>query len=388
MRIAINAQLLSFSRSYRSGGISRYLYHLLTELSRLRTPHRLTAFVPELPSSAGDWEGGSLRLRATRWPTRQPGLRILWEQLALPLVCGQQRHDLLHSAAYVAPLFWRGPSVVTVYDLSFLRYPQVFNRGNRIYLRTLASLSARRADRVLTISEHTRRDVIELLGVPAEQVVTTYCGVEDRFGPLDRSEVEAYRSARGLPDRYVLYLGTLEPRKNVATLLRAFAHLRSSFALPHKLVLAGAPGWQYENLHASVAKLGIDSEVCFLGFVPEHEQALCYNAADLFAYPSLYEGFGLPVLEAMACGVPVVASNAASLPEVVGDAGIQVNPLDERALSEAMARVLGDAELSSALGAAGLERARHFSWKTMAAQTLEAYEQALPRAHPTRRVSA
>ncbi|MBI4492450.1 MAG: glycosyltransferase family 4 protein [Chloroflexi bacterium] len=377
MYIAINAQLLSFAATYRSGGISRYIYHLLANLARVQTPHRLAAFVPDLPAALEGWQNGRLQLYATGGLSRRPAGRILWEQLAQPALLRRSGVDLLHSTAYVSPLLWRGPSVLTVCDLSFIRYPEVFNRANRAYLGLLTRLSARRASRVLTISEHTRQDVVRLLGVPPERVATTYCGVDESFRPLDPDQVAAYRAQRGLPARYVLYLGTLEPRKNVLTLLRAFARLRSSKAIPHTLVLAGAPGWQYQGLYERVSALGIESDVRFLGFVPSAEQTLCYNAADLFVYPSLYEGFGLPVLEAMACGLPVVSSNAASLPEVVGRAGLQVAPLDAAALAEAMGQVLSDANLHNTLRRAGLDQARRFSWSSMAVQTLQVYDQAL-----------
>lgn len=384
MHVAINAQLLSFAHSYRSGGISRYIYHLLANLAVATTRYRLTAFVPDLPEALPEWESRQLRLRATRWPTQRPMGRILWEQLAQPPLLRHAGVDLLHSTGYVAPRLWGRASVVTVCDLSFIRYPALFNRANRLYLQLFTRLSVKRADRVLTISEHTRQDVIGLLGVPPDRVTTTYCGVDETFHPLAPEQVEAYRKQRGLPDRYVLYLGTLEPRKNVLTLLRAFGHLRARGDIPHRLVLAGAPGWQYESIYDTVAALGLGSAVQFLGFVAPSEQTLCYNGADLFVYPSLYEGFGLPVLEAMACGVPVVSSNAASLPEVVGDAGVQVDPLDDVGLAEAMGLVLSDASLHNTLRCAGIERARRFSWFSMAQQTLQVYDQVLAQASRNR----
>ena len=376
MHVAINAQLLSFAPSYRSGGISRYIYHLLKELARLESAHTITAVVPDLPPDQAHWQRAGLRLRRSLWPTRRPVMRILWEQFAQPLALKRANVDVVHATGYVAPLLWRGPSVVTVYDLSFLRYPEVFNRANRLYLRLFTRLSVARARHVITISAHTRRDVIDLLGVPPERVSTTYCGVDETFQVLPAQEVKAYKARRGLPDAYILYLGTLEPRKNVVALLRAFARLKAERAVPHKLVLAGAPGWQYQAIFETVAALHLEQHVQFLGFVPSEEQVLCYNGADLFVYPSLYEGFGLPVLEAMACGVPVITSDAASLPEVVGDAGLQVQPHDEQALADAMGRVLEDAALRESFRSAGLTRAKRFSWSTMAVQTMRIYEQA------------
>lgn len=380
MHVAINAQLLSFSRSHRSGGISRYIYHLLQGLAGLRTPHRFTAFVPDLPASTDGWEQAQLRLRSSIWPTDRPATRIVWEQVILPRILRRSGAELLHATGYVSPLLWRGPSVVTVCDLSFIRFPRLFNRANRTYLRLFTPISVKRAARVLTISEHTRQDVIRLLGAAPDRVSVTYCGVDERFRPIDPDGVAEYRRRRGLPEHFILYLGTLEPRKNVATLLRAYARLRAKNAIAHHLVLAGAPGWQYQGVFDTLSSLGIGEYVHIPGFVDESEQTLCYNAADLFVYPSLYEGFGLPVLEAMACGVPVVSSNAASLPEVVGDAGILVEPLDEPMLAEAIVQVLSDASLRDRMRLAGLEHAERFSWASMAHKTLEHYERAFAQA--------
>lgn len=377
MHVGINAQLLSFAPSYRSAGISRYIYHLLAELARLPTSHCLTAFVPDLPPGGVPWQGTGVRLRPSEWPTYRPIARIAWEQLVLPALRPRLGIDLLHATGYVAPLAWQGPLVVTVCDLSFIRFPQLFNRGNRLYLRLLTALTTRRARKVLTISEHTRRDVIQLLHLPPERVVTTYCGVGASFRPLPPAEIQAYRRARGLPERFILYLGTLEPRKNLPTLIRAYARLRSAGVGGHTLVLAGAPGWQHEAISRLLVAHRLGEHVRLLGYVDPEELALCYNAADLFVYPSLYEGFGLPVLEAMACGTPVVSSNAASLPEVVGEAGLLVDPLDESQLAEAIGRALNDAGLRARLRQAGLERARRFSWTAMAEQTLDIYQQEL-----------
>jgi glycosyltransferase involved in cell wall biosynthesis len=310
---------------------------------------------------------------ATGAITERPSVRILWEQLALPLRL-RGRFELLHGLAFAVPLAWPGRSVVTILDLSFLRFPGMFNRGNRLYLGYSARLAARRADRILTISEHGRREVIELLGVPPERVTTTYCAADARFRPLPAEEVEGFRRAKQLPERFILCLGTIEPRKNVATLLRAYATLRSEWRSAPKLVLAGGSGWMYEDVFRLIGQLGLGEHVLLPGYVEGAEQALWYNAAAVLAYPSLYEGFGLPPLEAMACGTPVVASDAASLPEVVGETGLLVSPLEERAWTTALRRILEDERLAAELRRAGPERAARFSWRRMALETLRCYE--------------
>lgn len=375
MRIAINAQKLSFAHSYQSGGISRYIYHLLTELRGLPSAHTFEVFAPRAPLDAALAPDGRFRIKPTGTLTEHPLARIIWEQLLLPLEL-RGRCDLLHGTAFALPLAWKGPAVVTIFDLSFLRYPACFNRSNRVYLTISTRIAARRARRVLTISQHARREVVELLGVPAARVLTTYCAVDSRFRPLPRAEVEAFRSQRGLPERFILYLGTLEPRKNVSTLLRAYARLRREWRQAPDLVLAGSRGWLYQDLFRIIEEHGLRPHVLLPGYVDGREQPLWYNAAAVFAYPSLYEGFGLPPLEAMACGTPVVASNASSLPEVVGEAGLLVPPLDETALASNLRRVLENDELAARLREAGRERAAQFSWRRMARETLQCYEEA------------
>jgi glycosyltransferase involved in cell wall biosynthesis len=297
--------------------------------------------------------------------------------MVLPIELPRARADLLHALGFVSPFGWRGPTVVTVYDLSFLRFPEVFNRANRLYLGTFTPPSLRRADRVITISESARQDVIELCGVPPERVTPILLAADERFKPAAPAEVRAFRARHNLPERFVLYLGTLEPRKNVETLVRAYALLREQGSDDHVLVLAGPRGWQYEPIFDLVKSLGLSDSVMLPGFVPAEEQALWYSSATVFAFPSRYEGFGLPLLEAMACGAPVVSSSASSLPEVVGDAGLLVDPMDVAGLSAALRELLEDEDRRQALAAAGRARASEFSWRRMASETVQVYREVL-----------
>jgi glycosyltransferase involved in cell wall biosynthesis len=322
-----------------------------------------------------------MRVRRSRWPTATPFGRIAWEQLRAPTALRQERIDVLHAMAFVAPLRAACPTVVTVLDLSFLRFPMAFKAFKRVYLRTMTRISARRAKRVIAISESTRQDVISLLGVPADRVERVYCGVDPRFRPLPSTEVEAFRRKKGLPERFVFFLGTIEPRKNVDTLVQAYvkriaadAGATGSRAMGDvHLVVAGGRGWLADAVYARVEELNVQDRVHFVGYVPEDEKPLWYNAAACFCYLSLYEGFGLPPLEAMACGVPVVTSNVSSLPEVVGEAGLTVNPLDSAAVGEVLHRLLTEPGLRAERGALGLERSRRFTWTQAAKQTADIY---------------
>jgi glycosyltransferase involved in cell wall biosynthesis len=372
VHVGLNAQLLDFSHTYRSGGISRYIYHLLVELRALDADDRFSVFVGRLPVDSGLAPTPRFRLRPAGLPTARPAVRVLWEQVLQPRALQHEGVDLLHSLAFAQPIAWRGPSVVSFMDLSFMRFPRAFNRANRVYLATMARLAVRRADRLVAISEHTRGDLIRLLGAPPDRVAVTHCGVDPSFRPIDPAEVAAYREQQGLPERFLLYVGTLEPRKNVPRLLDAYARLRRTGAAP-PLVIAGARGWRHAAIDARLERLRLGDHVRFLGYVPAAELPLCYNAAAVFVYPSLYEGFGLPALEALACGTPVVTSNASSLPEAVGEAALLVNPRDVDGLAEQMRVALEDQTVRRELRAAGFERARRFTWRRMAEQTLAVY---------------
>lgn len=382
-RIGLNAHLLSLTRSYRGAGINGYIYQLLRHLPAAEERNDLgaqefafSAFLhdPEFAASPG------LAVCRSRWDTRSPWRRILWEQTRLAEL--SRKLDLIHGLAFAAPLASSCPTVVTVHDLSFLRYPGAFRPFNRRYLSLVTKASTRRAARVIAVSASTRQDVITLCGVPAERVVVVPNGVTPEFRPADPVEVAAFRQRAGLPERYILFLGTLEPRKNLVRLIDAYARLRpggqsdGALAIP-PLIIAGAKGWYYEEIFARVSALGLTGQVAFPGFVPVEELPWWYRGAAVFVYPSLFEGFGLPVLEAMACGTPTITSRASSLPEVVGDAAILVDPEDVEQLAEAMHRVLTTPDLAGQLRAASLRQASRFSWELTAAKTREVYCSAL-----------
>lgn len=372
MHIGLNAHLLSLAETYRGAGINSYIHNLLTHLPRVDRDNRYTAFIGD-----GRFTSSELTLRLSRLPTSRPMVRIFWEQAVQPFALRKEGVGLIHALAFVTPLLSPCPSVVTVYDLSFLLYPDRFKRAKRFYLSLFTRLSARKARRIIAISESTKRDVVRLLGVPPDKVEVVYCGLDDAFRPLAEDQVAAFRSERGLSERFILFVGTIEPRKNVTRLIEAFANLLTCQLADLKLVIGGAKGWFYEDVFARAEELGLEGQVMFPGYIPASELPLWYNAAELFVYPSLYEGFGLPPLEAMACGTPVVTANTSSLPEVVGEAGLTVAPLDVEGLAEAMRRVLNDATLRREMRERGLQRAQSFSWTKTARETVQVYRRAM-----------
>lgn len=377
IHVGINAQLLSLTSTYRSAGISWYIYHLLRHLPACSEEYRFSAF-----TGMKQWQSPrGIRANHTRWPTRLPIVRILWEQLAQPLALAAQQVDLLHAPAYVLPAAWQGPAVVTVLDLSFILFPESFRPLNRLYLNLFTRLSVRRAGRVIAISENTRQDAVRLLGLDEQKVQVVYCGVDSSFHPIARDDVAAYRRRKNLPSRFLLFVGTLEPRKNVAGVIEAYHLLRQQWKprdgeLPD-LVIGGARGWYCEEVDRTIRDLNLAAHVQFPGYVPAEELPFLYNAAQVFVYPSFYEGFGLPVLEAMACGTPVVTSNRASLPEVLGNAGLTVDPDSVEQLAAALVQILIDDDMRTALGERGYQRAAGFSWDRTARDTLTVYQQTL-----------
>lgn len=372
MHIGLNAHLLSLAQTYRGAGINWYIHNLLLNLALADQENQYTVFLGDrrFPPNPG------LTLRISWLPTTQPLVRIGWEQLVQPFVLRQEKIDLLHSLAFVTPLVSPCPAVITIYDLSFIIFPQGFKYLKRLYLTLLTRLSAQKARRIITISESTKRDTMRLLGVPLEKVDVVYCGVDKAFHPLSEREVASFRQKRGLPERIILFVGTIEPRKNVARLIEAYSRLRNGQV---KLVIGGAKGWLYEEVFARVEELALTGDVLFPGYISPDELPLWYNAAELFVYPSLYEGFGLPPLEAMACGTPVITSKVSSLPEVVGEAGLTVDPMDSEGLAEAMSQVLGDRALRQSMRERGLARTGRFSWAKAAQETVEVYRRALSR---------
>lgn len=370
--VGLNAHLLSLTQTYRGAGINGYIYHLLQHLPEAGGEMRYTAYLHDPTFTAPD----GLTVYRSRWDTRSPWRRILWEQTRLAGLT--RRLDLLHGLAFAAPLAAACPTVITVHDLSFLRFPTAFRPFNRIYLSLFTRWSTRRAARVIAVSESTRQDVISLCDVPAERVVTVPNGVSEQFAPAEPRAVAEFRARAGLPERFILFLGTLEPRKNIVGLLEAYRVARKEApALLPKLIVAGGKGWYYDTIFARVAELGLTDAVIFPGFVSAKELPWWYRAAEVFVYPSQFEGFGLPVLEAMACGTPVITSNTSALPEVAGDAALLVPPDDAPALANALLRVLADPMRRAQMRDAGFRQAAQFSWTRTVTETVAVYRSVL-----------
>ena len=370
MRIGID-----YTAAIRQGaGIGRYTRGLIGALPGLDPENSYRLFV------AGRGVAGTPPAAAnfrTCWvPLTDRETALIWQRLRLPIPIelALGRLDLFHSPDFVLPATLAARKVLTVHDLSFLRVPECAHPVLRDYLMRVVPRSVRRADLVLADSICTRDDVVELLGVPEQRVRVVHAGVEACFRPVTEASVlAAVRQRYGLERPFILGVGTLEPRKNFVGLIEAFARLSERRKLSHELVIVGGKGWLYEPIFERVRSLRLESRVRFLGYVPDTDLPAVYTLADCLAYPSFYEGFGIPVLEAMACGTPVVCTQASSLPEVVGEAALLVDPHDVESLVEGLDQVLHDEPLRSGLQVKGRLRAEQFTWERAGRTLLAAY---------------
>jgi alpha-1,3-rhamnosyl/mannosyltransferase len=295
----------------------------------------------------------------------------LGQQWRIPRATAALDADLYHSPYYLMPYLPRAKTVLTVYDVIPLRYPQFSSARSRLLFRLTTRLALRAARHVIAITENARQDFITEFGVRPQRITAIPLGVDPSFAPASEQAIAALRAKHNLPARFALYLGSNKPHKNLLGLVEAWLELPPSGA---GLVVAGAWDERYPEAR-QLAEARQAGTICWIGPVAENDLPALYTAADAFVFPSLFEGFGLPVVEAMACGAPVICSNTTALPEVAGDAAVLVNPSDGAALAAALARVLGDAGLREALRAKGLARATQFSWAHTAAETLRIYRQ-------------
>ena len=286
------------------------------------------------------------------------------------------KFDIIHSPENAA-LFIKlkhQKKIITVYDITPYLFPESFTPITLLRYKLLFPKTLKTADKIITDSNSTKRDLINYFNVPAEKIKVILLAADEKFKPLNHEEVNEVKQRYKLEFSFILYVGTLEQRKNIPTLIKAFYKLKKD-ETKQKLVIAGGKGWKYKEIFETIDKLNLQKDVIFTGYVLDEDLPALYNAADLFVYPSLYEGFGLPPLEAMACGTPVITSNTSSLPEVVGDAGIMVDPYDVDGLADAMYKVLGNDGLREDMIKRGLERAKIFSWEKAAKETMKVYEE-------------
>jgi glycosyltransferase involved in cell wall biosynthesis len=290
----------------------------------------------------------------------------------------KDRIDILHAPGYVIPLLSSVPAVVTIPDVIALLFPKMCKISNHLHYRALLPAVAKKAKCIITMSHNSKKDIVNTLNVSEDKIDVIYNGVHPSFIQIhDVSRLDFIREKYDLPEKIILFVGNLEPKKNIVRLIDAYSLLKREQEIEHALVIIGKKGWLYDEIFKKVNALNMDKYIIFLGYVPREDLPLLYNMAEVFVFPSLYEGFGIPPLEAMACGTPVVTSNISSLPEVVGDAAIKVDPQNIRDIAEGVYKVVVNKDLTQRLIAKGLKRARLFSWEKTAKRTLEVYTKAV-----------
>ncbi len=369
MRIGIDARLVYYSQA----GIGQYILHLVSGLAKVDTENEYV-LLQSRKDETTILEQPNFR-RVSLWTPSHHRL----ERYSLNVELMRLGLDVLHSPDFIPPHRPSCQSVITVHDLAFLLYPHFLTKESARYYGYIDE-AVRWTDHIIAVSESTKRDTIQHLGVPEDKITVVHEAANPIFRPVDREEArEQVRHRHGVDGPFVLFVSTIEPRKNVPTLLRAVWQLIERYKDKVHLVLAGGKGWLYEDAFAVVDELHLDDRVHFVGRVTSEELLYLYNAAELLAHPAFYEGFGLPPLEAMACGLPVIVSNVASLPEVVSDAGLLIDPHDVDELTVAMWRLLNDQDLRQEMSEKGLRQAARFSWERAARETLEIYQQALKK---------
>jgi glycosyltransferase involved in cell wall biosynthesis len=366
VRVAIDA------RKLHDYGIGTYVRNLLGELARHDGDHRYV-----LLCRPGDAD--RLRAESPQFEARvlRSGHYSVSELLAAPLAVSRARVDLFHAPHYVVSPLMPRPYVVTIHDCIHLRFPQYLpNRRAHVYARAMMTMAARRASRVLTVSNASKEDILRYLGVPADKVEVIYNGLDARFAaPPTAEAIERVRDRYMLPSRFVLYAGNIKPHKNVDRLIEAYALVRQRGFEDLKLLIIGEEVTRFPHLRRLVHRHHLHGHVRFFGYVADATLSVLYRLASVFVFPSLYEGFGLPPLEAMAMGAPVIASNVSSLPEVVGDAAILIDPTSPDAIADAIARVLTDDALRADLVRRGHARAQAFSWERSVDRVRQVYRE-------------
>lgn len=364
MRIGIDARLVFYNRA----GIGQYILRLIEAMAKVHTSDD-EFFVLQSRKDKNNIINHNGFQRKSLWTPSHNR----FEQPALSFEVSRLNLDLLHSPDFIPPFRRNCKSVITIHDLAFLLYPHFLTKDSARYYGQIDQ-AWRKTDHIIAVSEATKQDSIKMLGVPEKKITVIHEAANPIYGPVPKEEARYHAQSKyKLTQDFILFVSTIEPRKNLPGLLRAYRRLRDDYKREELLVLAGSKGWLWEEVYQTVEELNLENHVVFLGRVSSEDLVYLYNAASLFVHPSFYEGFGLTPLEALSCGVPVIVSNTAALPEVVGDAAMLIDPHDIEGLTVAMWRLLTEHELREDLICKGKKRAQKFSWIEAAQKTLEVY---------------
>ena len=377
MKIGIDVSLAVGQRS----GIGNYAYNMAKELAKIDKKNAYTLFPffyyiyhPEFKGFETSISNPNFKLKykhlSKKW------IDYIWMESGIDKkeIIGDV--NIFHSTSFSAPENVKSKLVVTIYDVSFITHPQFHQKANIEHCNYGTMEAVKHADIIIAISEHTKDDLIKYFNCPSEKIKVTYLGYDKEiFRPIkEEAEIEKVLKKHKIDKPFILNLGTVEPRKNIEGLIRAYSLLANNLKDKYDLVIGGGKGWLDSDLYPLIQELKLEDKIKFLGYVDEEDLAYLYSATACFIYPSFYEGFGLPVLEALACGAPVISSDISSIPEVIGEAGILIDPRKNEEISAAIGKLLDDTSLQDTLKKKALLQAKKFSWEKCATQTLEIYE--------------
>ncbi len=364
----MNVSLNTLGPSKLKAGVGNYVYQLVWMLAKIDNKNQYYVIVNKDNANLFQIKKKNFHIiKAPNFTTTRI-LRILWEQTGLSLLCWRHKIDILHSTGFVAPLFLPCKSVVTIHDMTFFSHPEYHEISKIRYFRALIPRSARKAAAISADSENTRREITKYLGISSGKIKTIHLAGNPSCVQVEKKEAkQLLKNKYSISSEFILFVGTIEPRKNIAGLIDSYAKAK----VAEKLVIVGKKGWMYEEIFVKIKKHKIEEKVIFTGFVPEEDLKFFYSAAELFIYPSFYEGFGLPILEAMQCGCPVITSNISSVAEIAGDAAVLIDP--HKDFSNEIKLLLADKNKQEELRQKGFKQAKKFSWEKCAGETLELY---------------
>jgi glycosyltransferase involved in cell wall biosynthesis len=348
-------------------GIGNYVYHTIHELQKI---NKDIVIIDNTDKNIPNTKNVIIK---NPFPFFKTYLWMYYLGILFSSNMNHEKIDLIHNPDQI-PFFSKKKNIATVFDLTPIIFPKEHNRKRELITRYILPLYLRNTNKIITISQNTKIDIIKYFKIPEEKIKVIHLAANENYVPIDKYESTKIAKKYGVNNKFIIYVGTLEPRKNIPNLLKSYNILKN-YGINHKLIITGKKGWKYKEIFETIEKLKLQNDVIFTGYVPDEDLPGLYNAADLFVYPSLYEGFGLPPLEAMQCGTPVITSNTSSLPEVVGDAGIMVDPYDIDGLASKMYEVLTNEDLRNNMSKKGIERAKLFSWKKCAEEHLKVYEE-------------
>ncbi|MFH1367339.1 MAG: glycosyltransferase family 1 protein [Patescibacteria group bacterium] len=375
MRIGIDCRtMLSPSRGEKAG-IGHYNYHLVKNLMRIDKKNQYVLFFDYRVSDAREFKQKNFEIKYFPFSQYKKFLPFTYSHLLIAAELGKEKLDILHSPANVIPYNYRRPSVVTAHDLAIYKESKWFPSGQKFSTRFLVPKSLKKASHIIAVSQATKNDIIKLFKIPAAKITVIHENVVVEKYATRTKDISVLKRY-GLSEKYILFVGTLEPRKNILRLLQAYSQLikeNPKFAV-YDLVLAGLRGWKSKNIFRLIHKLKLENKVKYLEYIPHNFKIDLMKQATVFVFPSFYEGFGLPPLEAMSLGCPVIVSKTSSMPEVCGQAAEYVNPQRSESIAEALKKVLGSKPKREAMIKKGLEQAKKFSWEKCARETLKIYE--------------